>query len=104
MRSPTLSRLARIAEDQWGLVTRRQAQLAGVPPATLGRVTTGGDVLERVAQDTFQVMKVPGPGWCLREGRSSRRASKRRITMAAPPKSSPANRHPWRPPEIKAAH
>ncbi|MDQ3485038.1 MAG: hypothetical protein M3445_06460 [Actinomycetota bacterium] len=61
MRSPTLSRLARIAEDQWGLVTRRQAQLAGVPPATLGRVTTGGDVLERVAHGVYRLTGAPIP-------------------------------------------
>src|SRR6266508_1213411 len=38
----TLNRLARIAQDQWGLVTRRQAEHAGVSPATLQRLA--GDV------------------------------------------------------------
>lgn len=61
MRPPTLSRFARISQDQWGLVTRRQAELAGVPPATLGRVTTDGDVLERVAHGVYRLTGAPLP-------------------------------------------
>lgn len=50
-----------MAEDQWGLVTRRQAGLGGVPPATLGRVTTDGDVLERVAHGVYRLTGAPVP-------------------------------------------
>jgi hypothetical protein len=60
-RSSTLSRLASIAEDQWGLVTRRQAELAGVPPATLGRLTRDGSVLERVAHGVYHLTGAPLP-------------------------------------------
>jgi hypothetical protein len=60
-RSSTLNRLGRIAEDQWGLVTRRQAELAGIPPATLGRLTTDGSVMERVAHGVYRLTGAPLP-------------------------------------------
>jgi hypothetical protein len=47
-----LSRISQIAEDQWGLVTRRQAELAGISDTTLQRLFTNG-VLERVAHDVY---------------------------------------------------
>lgn len=59
-RYPTLTRLARIAEDQWGLVTRRQAERAGVSRATLQRLATAG-VLDRVAQGVYRVTGAPPP-------------------------------------------
>jgi hypothetical protein len=59
-RYPTLSRLARIAEDQWGLVTRRQAERAGVSRATLQRLATTG-VLDRVAQGVYRLTGAPPP-------------------------------------------
>jgi hypothetical protein len=57
----TLSRLAEIAEDQWGLVTRRQADRAGVSPATLQRLSAPGCVLERVAHGVFRLRGAPPP-------------------------------------------
>ena len=54
----TLRRLSRITEDQWGLVTRRQAELAGVSRATLQRLASAG-VLERVAHGVYQLAGVP---------------------------------------------
>lgn len=59
--SSALTRLGRLAEDQWGLVTRRQAELAGIPPATLGRLTADGSVLERVAHGVYHVSGAPYP-------------------------------------------
>lgn len=59
-RSSTLARLSPIAEDQWGLVTRRQADLAGVPRATLQRLATKG-VLERVAHGVYRLAGAPMP-------------------------------------------
>ena len=59
-RSTTLSRLARIAEDQWGLVTRRQAERAGVSRATLQRRTADA-VLERVAYGVYHLTGAPMP-------------------------------------------
>ena len=49
-----LSRISQIAEDQWGLLTRRQAELAGVSDASLQRLVTNG-VLERVAHDVYHL-------------------------------------------------
>ena len=59
-RYSTMHRLAGIAEDQWGLVTRRQAEQAGVSPATLQRLA-GESVLERVAQGVYRLSGSPTP-------------------------------------------
>jgi hypothetical protein len=56
----TLSRLSQIAEDQWGLVTRRQAELAGISRATLQRLATNG-VLERIAHGVYRLAGAPTP-------------------------------------------
>jgi predicted transcriptional regulator of viral defense system len=54
----TLNRLAPVAEDQWGLLTRRQAEQADVPPATLQRLASAG-VLDRVARGVYRLAGVP---------------------------------------------
>jgi hypothetical protein len=59
-RTSTTSRLAEITEDQWGLVTRRQAQEAGVPQATLQRLVDHS-VLERVAHGVYHLLGAPIP-------------------------------------------
>lgn len=59
--SSTLTRLADIAQDQWGLVTRRQAEKAGTSPRTLARLSADGTVLERVAQGVFRLAGAPIP-------------------------------------------
>jgi predicted transcriptional regulator of viral defense system len=59
-RYATLNRLAQIAQDQWGLVTRRQAERAGVSPATLQRLASES-VLERVAQGAYHLTAAPTP-------------------------------------------
>jgi predicted transcriptional regulator of viral defense system len=59
-RYATLTRLARVAQDQWGLVTRRQAEHAGVSPATLQRLASES-VLERVAQGVYHLSGSPTP-------------------------------------------
>jgi predicted transcriptional regulator of viral defense system len=59
-RSSTLSRLGAIAEEQWGLVTRRQAErLAGIAPATFARLASDGSVLERVAHGVYHLTGAP---------------------------------------------
>jgi len=58
--SSTLGRLSLLAEDQWGLVTRRQAERAGVSPATLQRLASKG-VLKRVAHGVYQLSGAPTP-------------------------------------------
>lgn len=57
----TASRLASVAEDQWGLVTRRQAEAAGISRATLARATASGGVLERVAHGVYRIPGAPVP-------------------------------------------
>jgi hypothetical protein len=49
-----VQRLSEIAEDQWGLVTRRQAQQAGVGNTSLARLTED-ERLERVAHGVYRV-------------------------------------------------
>jgi len=56
----TLTRLARLTEDQWGLLTRRQAERASVSPATLQRLATQG-VLRRVAHGVYLLAGAPSP-------------------------------------------
>ncbi len=56
----TLGKLAGIAEDQWGFVTRRQADGAGVSPATLQRLSNDG-VLEREAPGVYHLAGAPIP-------------------------------------------
>ncbi len=56
----TLSRLASAAEDQWGLLTRRQAELAGISRATLQRLA-GTGLLERVAHGVYHLAGAPLP-------------------------------------------
>jgi predicted transcriptional regulator of viral defense system len=54
----TLGRLAPVAEDQWGLVTRRQAERAGVSPATLQRMASSG-ALDRIAHGVYRLVGTP---------------------------------------------
>jgi hypothetical protein len=56
----TTQRLAQIAEDQWGLITRRQAESVGIAPATLQRQISGG-TLERVAHGVYRLAGAPVP-------------------------------------------
>ena len=60
VRYSTANRLAQIAQDQWGLVTRRQAERAGVSPATLQRLASES-VLDRVAQGVYHLTGAPTP-------------------------------------------
>lgn len=61
-RYSTLTRIARIAEDQWGLITRRQAEGAGVSQATLQRLAKTG-VLDRVAHGVYRLSGAPPPDY-----------------------------------------
>lgn len=47
-------RLADVAEDQWGLITRQQAESVGVPSPTLARLTNDG-LLERVDHGVYRI-------------------------------------------------
>ncbi len=56
--STTCRRVAAFAARQWGLVTRGQAERAGVAPATLTRFVRGG-LLRRVAHGVYLVGGAP---------------------------------------------
>lgn len=59
-RIATLRRLSPFAEEQWGLVTRQQAELlAGIAPATFARMTKDDAVLERVAHGVYRLAGAP---------------------------------------------
>lgn len=60
-RPSTISRLSAIAADQWGLVTRRQAERAGVPRATFDRMTSDEGLMERVAHGVYRLTLAPSP-------------------------------------------
>jgi Transcriptional regulator, AbiEi antitoxin len=55
-----MTRLTDVAEDQWGLVTRQQAQAAGIPRATLERLVAGTS-LERVDTGVYRLAGAPVP-------------------------------------------
>lgn len=57
----TLARLASVAENQWGLITRRQAEGAGVSRPTIDRLAADGSVLERVAHAVYRMAGAPVP-------------------------------------------
>ena len=50
-----------IAQDQWGLITRRQAEDAGIGATTLERLTGPEGVMERVAYGVYQLAGAPTP-------------------------------------------
>lgn len=56
----TTNRLASAAQDQWGLLTRQQAEAAGVSRATLQRLATDR-VLHRVAHGVYRLAGSPEP-------------------------------------------
>ena len=53
-----MARLTDIAEEQWGLVTRRQAEAARVSQATITRLASSG-VLDRVAHGIYRFAGAP---------------------------------------------
>src|SRR5262245_47384972 len=52
----TVGKVAQIAQDQWGLVTRRQAEQTGISRATFARLVADGSVLERVAPGVYRLV------------------------------------------------
>ena len=58
-RRSSRDRLAELAAEQWGLVTRRQAERLGIPKRTLDRLTTEGSDLERVARGVYRLSGAP---------------------------------------------
>lgn len=56
-----MQRLSEVAEGQWGLLTRRQAQEAGVGHTSLARLAADGR-LERVAHGVYRIRGAGEPG------------------------------------------
>lgn len=55
----TVARLGEIAADQWGLITRRQAEDAGISRRTIVRLAAPRGILERVAQGVYRLKAAP---------------------------------------------
>ena len=55
-----LARIAEVAEGQWGLFTRPQAEQVGVGWTTLARLTKGG-LTERVGHGVYRIRGAGAP-------------------------------------------
>jgi hypothetical protein len=55
-----IQRIAEVAEEQWGLITRQQAEQAGVAWPTLSRLTKDG-LLERVDRAVYRIRGADPP-------------------------------------------
>jgi hypothetical protein len=62
-RPSSVRRIADLTQDQWGLVTRRQLEDAGLAPTTIERLTTPAGVLERVTWGVYQLAGAPVPDY-----------------------------------------
>lgn len=60
-RGTTIRNMGPIAAEQWGLITRSQAERAGVPHATFDRLVDDGDLVERVAHGVYRLKLAPTP-------------------------------------------
>ncbi|MFC4563830.1 type IV toxin-antitoxin system AbiEi family antitoxin domain-containing protein [Nocardiopsis mangrovi] len=60
-RSSAMSALTDIAEEQWGLFTRRQAEATGMAWSTLARLATEAATVERVAHGVYRLRGAPPP-------------------------------------------
>lgn len=60
-RTSKLESIRELAEEQWGLVTRRQIENAQIPRTTIERLTTSGALLERVAHGVYRFAGSPIP-------------------------------------------
>ncbi|MFC3996764.1 type IV toxin-antitoxin system AbiEi family antitoxin domain-containing protein [Nocardiopsis sediminis] len=59
LRSTALTSLADLAEEQWGLFTRRQAEAAGMAWSTLSRLAADEATVERVAHGVYRLRGAP---------------------------------------------
>jgi hypothetical protein len=56
-----LGRVGSVASDQWGLITRRQAERSGLSSATVARLSMPGGLLKRVTHGVYRVAGAPVP-------------------------------------------
>ena len=61
VRSSTIGRVSELAVDQWGLLTRQQAEQAGVPQSTFDRLVADESIIERVAHGVYHLAGAPPP-------------------------------------------
>lgn len=55
------NRIASLAENQWGLITRQQARGESISPTTWDRLTAEGGALRRVGYGVYQLVGSPEP-------------------------------------------
>ena len=60
-RPSALPRLQELAQEQWGLLTRRQIKNGGIGSTTLERLASPGGGLERVATGVYRLVGAPIP-------------------------------------------
>ena len=60
-RRPVLPRIQELAQEQWGLVTRRQIETQGIGSTTLERLISPDGVLDRVATGVYRLAGAPIP-------------------------------------------
>lgn len=60
-RPSVLPRLQELAQEQWGLVTRRQIENQGIGSTTIDRLTAPEGLLERVATGVYRLAVAPIP-------------------------------------------
>jgi hypothetical protein len=60
-RPSVLPRIQEFAQEQWGLLTRRQIEGEGIGSTTLERLTSPGGGLERVATGVYRLVGAPIP-------------------------------------------
>ncbi|MFD6098488.1 type IV toxin-antitoxin system AbiEi family antitoxin domain-containing protein [Nocardiopsis flavescens] len=60
-RSTTMAPLVDLAEEQWGLFTRRQAESTGMAWSTLARLASEAATVERVAHGVYRLRGGPPP-------------------------------------------
>jgi putative AbiEi antitoxin of type IV toxin-antitoxin system len=60
-RLSALNRLQDLAQDQWGLVTRRQMAACGIGETTVERLSSRGGALERAARGVYRLAVAPVP-------------------------------------------
>jgi hypothetical protein len=60
-RRSTVNKLAEFAQDQWGLITRRQIERVGVSRATVTRLAADHGLLDRVAAGVYRLTVAPIP-------------------------------------------
>jgi hypothetical protein len=56
-----LHALAEVAQDQWGMFTRRQAELGSIPSTTFERLAASDSMIERVAHGVYRFIATPIP-------------------------------------------